>query len=53
VVNKMIARAQEMCDADGKVRWVNFTSLGWRIELTECTTLSIKITSRTVSADVA
>jgi hypothetical protein len=29
----LIARAQAMCDADGRTRWVNYTSLGWRIEL--------------------
>lgn len=25
-------RAQCMCDNDGRTRWVNYTSLGWRIE---------------------
>jgi hypothetical protein len=31
-VKVLLERAQAMCDADGKPRWVKYTSLGWRIE---------------------
>lgn len=41
----LIKRAQAMVNTDGKVRYVNFTSLGWRIEWepTDHTGLSFKI----------
>jgi hypothetical protein len=35
-----------MCDNDGKTRWINYTSMGWRIEFTpiENYDLSFKVT---------
>jgi hypothetical protein len=44
--DKLIKRAQTMCNADGKTRYVNFTSLGWRIEFEPTTQdgLSFEIT---------
>ncbi len=40
-----ISRAHTMTQADGKTRWVNWTSLGWRIEFAPCIGVpSIRIT---------